>query len=297
MVACPSLADTSRIVRIAGADGVVLCAEQRGSGAPSLLFAHGFGQTRHAWAQTADAFAREGRASLSVDGRGHGDSGWVEHGAYRLDQFIADAHAVSAHATPRPIWVGASMGGLIGLIAQAESAQRAFSALVLVDITPRWEARGVERILSFMRARPEGFATVEDAQAAVARYLPHRAQSKSPKRLEKLLVRMANGRLRWHWDPKLLDTVAEEVGEWSARVHAAARALAVPVLLVSGGRSDVVSARTIEEFLALAPHAEHVCIDDATHVVAGDANDRFTDVISEWIARVAPSAPQPATVE
>ena len=37
------------------------------------------------------------------------------------------------------------------------------TALALVDIAPRVEARGVDRIVDFMRAHPEGFATLEDA--------------------------------------------------------------------------------------------------------------------------------------
>ncbi|MFY7947734.1 MAG: metal-sensing transcriptional repressor [Gemmatimonas sp.] len=63
------------------------------------------------------------------------------------------------------------MGGLLGMVAQAGAAGGCFSALVLVDITPRWEARGVERIMDFMRAHPLGFASVHEALRAVGREL------------------------------------------------------------------------------------------------------------------------------
>lgn len=283
MVACPAFLETARV---AGHGGLALAVDRIGPMPARVLYAHGFGQTRHAWTATARALAARGLGGMAVDARGHGESDWLPGGAYRLDQFVGDAHALAAQAAPLPVWVGASMGGLVGLIAQAESATPPFSALVLVDITPRWEAKGVDRILSFLGAHPEGFASLADAQRAIDAYLPHRAaHGRSPERLAKLLVRHADGRFRWHWDPALLATVAPEAPTWTARLQRAATRLDIPVLLISGGRSDVVSDATIAEFLALVPHAEHRRLDDATHMVVGDENDRFTATISEYLHR------------
>ena len=39
----------------------------------------------------------------------------------------------------------------------------------------------------------------------------------------------------------------------------------------------------------LAPHAEHVRIADATHMVVGDANDPFTGAVSDFLARHVPT--------
>jgi pimeloyl-ACP methyl ester carboxylesterase len=57
----------------------------------------------------------------------------------------------------------------------------------------------------------------------------------------------------------------------------------VPVLLLSGSRSDVVSHATVAEFMHLAPHARHVELPHATHMVAGDANDAFTREIIRFV--------------
>jgi pimeloyl-ACP methyl ester carboxylesterase len=261
------------------------------AGAAPVVFAHGFGQTRHAWRGTASALAAAGQRCIAVDARGHGTSDRVADGRYDFDQFIDDARALTAQLGAAPVWVGASMGGLVGLIAEAESEDPLYSALVLVDITPRWERAGVERILAFMRAHPGGFESLAQAQQAVADYLPHRAaRERAPERLEKLLVLGADGRWRWHWDPQLLDTVSADAGSIGGRLHEAARRVRIPLLLVSGGRSDVVSDHTIDEFLALAPHAEHQRIADATHMVAGDANDRFGAVIADFLARLPAGA-------
>lgn len=279
-------------------DGLRLRADQWNPAGPRpLVFAHGFGQTRHAWRGTASALAATGQRCIAVDARGHGASGRVADGRYAFDQFVDDARVLAGHVGAAPVWIGASMGGLVGLIAEGESERPLYAALVLVDITPRWERAGVERILAFMRAHPGGFGSLAQAQQAVAEYLPHRAaRDRGPERLEKLLVLGADGRWRWHWDPRLLDMVSADPGTIGARLHEAARRVRIPLLLVSGGRSDVVSDHTIDEFLASAPHAEHQRIADATHMVAGDANDRFGAVIADFLARLpadaSPSVPE-----
>ena len=269
-------------IALDGADGVPLVVESRGDATmPALVFTHGFGQTRHAWDASAATLARAGWHCLAMDARGHGDSGWRSDGRYDFSQFVDDLVRLARVPADKPILVGASMGGLLGLVAQAE--HDAFRALVLVDITPRWEIAGVERILAFMRAHPQGFASVEEASDAIAHYLPHRAQRKSPERLRSLLVIDASGRLRWHWDPRLLDTIAAGSEREQARLLDAARQIRVPTLLVSGERSDVVSDDTIAEFLRCVPHAQHVRVARATHMIAGDENAAFTKAVEHFV--------------
>ena len=65
-----------------------------------------------------------------------------------------------------------------------------------------------------------------------------------------------------------------------------ARQLRLPVLLVRGGRSDVLSRELAAEFLALVPHAEFADVGDAHHMVAGDQNDAFAVEVVEFLSRV-----------
>ncbi len=287
------LAASSRLVRQRRPDGVELACEACGAEfARPVLFAHGFGQTRQAWGGTAQALAAHGYQSIAVDGRGHGDSDWnAADRPYAMQQFVDDLTALATTTIRPPVLVGASMGGLLGLMVQAQAAP--FDALVLVDITPRWESEGVERILSFMGAHPDGFADFDEAAAAIATYLPHRRRRKSPEQLRSLLVPHADGRLRWHWDPRMLDEVARDSHRHQDELVQAARRIHVPTLLISGGRSDLVSERTVSEFLELVPHARHVRIEQATHMVAGDRNDVFTDAILAFLNDVAPTTVLP----
>jgi pimeloyl-ACP methyl ester carboxylesterase len=287
MVAAENLAEASmrgRVARVRTSDGVELAIEHFGDpNAPSLIFTHGFGQTRGAWSTTASELADAGWHSITADARGHGDSGWLADGSYDFAQFVDDLVLVARIPAQPPILIGASMGGLLGLIAQAE--YRPFRALVLVDVTPRWENAGVERIMTFMRAHPSGFASIDEASDAVSNYLPHRTEKKSPERLRQLLVREEDGRLRWHWDPRLLDRVAKNSERYQSALLDAARRIDVPTLLISGERSDIVSDSTIAEFLQLVPHAEHVRVARATHMVVGDRNDAFSAAVLSFIKK------------
>lgn len=265
-------------------DRLRLAAESRPGPAVPVLLAHGFGQTRQSWSASQSRLAAAGYPSLSWDMRGHGESDRnAPDSSYRAEQFLDDVLVAARHFGParQPVLVGASMGGLTGLMAQAQA--RPFAALVLVDVTPRWEAAGVERIVGFMSAHPDGFADFEHAADAIAAYLPHRRERKRAAQLEHLLRRADDGRLRWHWDPRLIGEFVQGSEHLQDRISDAARSIDVPVLLVSGGRSDLVSARTIEHFRALVPQAEHVQLPEATHMVAGDDNDAFSNALLRFL--------------
>lgn len=248
-----------------------------------VLFAHGFGQTRGAWNRSAAALASQGYTGRSYDARGHGESGRNPADTpYAVEQLADDMIIVAGeHARP-PVLVGASMGGLFGLIAESRWPGL-FRALVLVDVTPRWEQAGMQRILSFMGAFPEGFDSLEHAGDVIAAYLPHRRSRKSPHELQELLRKDEAGRWRWHWDPRLLEDIVHDSAAHQEALADAARAVRCPVLLISGGRSDLVSRQTVDEFEALVPHATHVHLPHATHMLAGDDNDTFTTTVLRYL--------------
>ncbi len=267
-------------------DGITLVADVGGDpGAPAILFMHGGGQTRHSWGRAAAHAAGRGFHSISLDLRGHGESDWAPDGAYGLDQYAADARAVIEQIGGKAAIVGASLGGLTGLILAGEAIADV-AALVLVDVAPRIEDEGASQILDFMMAAPDGFASLDEAADAVSAYLPHRPRPANTAGLMKNLRLGQDGRYRWHWDPAM--TLAKRQADSSqlhARLDQAARCLTIPSLLVRGGISRVVSQQSVDEFLALAPHAEYVNVEDADHMVAGDKNDAFNTAVFDFIER------------
>lgn len=256
--------------------------------AEPVLFAHGGGQTRHAWGQTACLLAEQGFYTLALDLRGHGDSSWDPDADYSFQDYAADLKCVAEQLGGKPMAVGASLGGISSLIAHHATGQQLFSKIVLVDITPRVELRGLGRIRDFMLERAEtGFASLQEAAEYVAAYTPNRTRSANTDGLKKNLRLGADGRYRWHWDPKFFATRPDQQRQGHARFESmeqAARALTIPALLVRGRISDLVSPEGAREFLELVPHARFVDVGEAGHMVAGDKNDVFSSAVIEFLS-------------
>src|SRR5688572_24700733 len=286
----PSDPIAPRPIAFHGADRLTLRADARGDpSAPPVVFLHGGGQTRHAWGGTAEALARDGRLAIALDLRGHGESDWAPGDApYRLERFAADLRAVIAQLSRPPALVGASLGGLTSLLAVGETEVPIATAAVLVDIAPRIEPEGAQRITSFMIGRPDGYGSLDEVADAIADYTRHRSRPRDLESLKKNLRRGADGRYYWHWDPRFMgaDGPAEIIDR--ERLFASARRLAIPTLLVRGRESDILSDEGVREFVSHLPHAEYVDVGGAGHMVAGDRNDAFTEAVRTFLGRAVP---------
>jgi pimeloyl-ACP methyl ester carboxylesterase len=265
--------------------GITLVGDGYGDPAdPPVVLLHGGGQTRHAWRGTAAALGAAGRWALALDQRGHGDSTWAPDGDYRLQAYAADLCAVADTLGARPAVVGASLGGLALLLAEESRPGGLASAVVLVDIAPHTQPAGVDRIISFMTSRPDGFATLEEAADAVAAYVHHRPRPKDLAGLKKNLRLGPDGRYRWHWDPRMMNGDRRiNATRDPSRLERAAAGLQVPTLLVRGRMSDVVSEDDARAFLAIVRHARFADVSGAGHMVAGDRNDPFTRAVVEFL--------------
>ena len=280
-------------VRFEGA-GLTLAADIEGpaDGRP-LLFMHGGGQTRQSWGKALHQAAQHGYRACALDLRGHGESDWSPDGHYDIDSFAADARAVLRTWDQPAVLIGASLGGLTSLIVAANPPPKV-AGLILVDIAVRNEEAGTRVISEFMIGAPDGFANIDEAADAVAAYLPHRPRPKDASGLMRNLREREDGRLVWHWDPTLFTNMAK--GNRSRALHedyleTAARQLEVPTLLIRGGRSRVLSREGAEHFLQIAPHAEYVDVNDADHMVAGDANDLFNEAVFSFIGGLKAGTP------
>lgn len=272
--------------------GVALAGESYGDAAdPPVILLHGGGQTRHAWRTSARLLADHGWQTHAIDLRGHGDSDWAPDGNYTIDAFAADLTAVASAMDRAPVVVGASLGGITSLLAHADAGppNSLLSGIVLVDVAPRIEAAGVERIGGFMTAHLEGFASLEEVADVVAAYNPHRPRPTDLSGLAKNVRQRDDGRWYWHWDPAFVTGRFGSADETrssmlnSTRLQDAARSLTIPTLLVRGRMSDLLSAEGAQELLALVPHARLVDVAGAGHMVAGDRNDLFNDAVAEFL--------------
>ena len=280
-------------VDLLGADGLHLRADEFGDPAdPPVLLLHGGGQTRFAWGSTPPRLAERGWHVYRVDARGHGESEWADDGDYSLWAFADDVRALVASMPSRPVLVGTSLGGLSSMIAIGETDGEVpiARALVLVDVAPTMEELGKERIGDFMREHVEnGFGSLDEVADAIAAYNPHRPRPTDLSGLQKNVRQREDGRWVWHWDPRFVAHSSDETRASFAstdRLRDAAHAITVPVLLVRGRVSDLLSEEGAQELLRLVPHAEYVDVAGAGHMVAGDRNDLFNDAIVTFLDKL-----------
>jgi pimeloyl-ACP methyl ester carboxylesterase len=257
----------------------------------AVVFMHGGGQTRRSWGRAAAAVAERGWQAITIDLRGHGESDWSDEGDYRVTSFATDVLKVLRQLPPRPVLVGASLGGFTSMLLAGELAPDTVGAVVLVDIVPNMDPSGATRIHEFMVDRVvSGFDSLDEVADMIQEYNPHRSRPTDLDGL-KTNLRLRGGRWYWHWDPKFIDGSSAhppiEVTDID-RLNAAVQTIlrnGVPMLLVRGQMSDLVTKERADEFLARCPAIDFVDVGGAGHMVAGDRNDIFADAVVEFLSR------------
>ena len=273
-----------------GAGGIRIAGDRRGDPeAPAVVFLHGGGQTRRSWSRVAASVAQRGWQAVTLDLRGHGESDWPPDGDYGLETRAADVREVLRDLPAQPVLVGASLGGFTSMLLAGEMSPGIARAVVLVDIVPEMEESGAQRIVSFMADGMEsGFASLEEVADALGRYNPHRPR---PTDLAGLTanLRRDGDRWYWHWDPQFIHgmgNLAEELADHDRLYRGIERIVAdaVPMLLVRGQMSDLVTEEGAARLLNRFPQIEFVDVRGAGHMVAGDRNDIFAEAVLEFLA-------------
>lgn len=263
-----------------------------GSGGHTVLLLHGGGQTRHAWTETARTLVAHGHTAVPVDLRGHGDSGWAPDADYELHAFASDIASLCADFDDTPVLVGASLGGITGLMLEGSVAPGSIRALVLVDIVPRMNLIGANRIVDFMAQRMDtGFESLDEVADTIAAFNPNRPRPTDVSGLTRNL-RQRNGRWYWHWDPQFIHAARGGSEQRQIRnpqlLTDTLGKVAVPVLLVRGRQSDLVTDAEVEQFRSEFPTARFADVAGAGHMVAGDRNDAFTTAVVDFMQSLDP---------
>jgi pimeloyl-ACP methyl ester carboxylesterase len=259
-------------------------------GAPAVLCLHGGGQTAYMFEELGAALVDRFHL-LAPDLPNHGDSDSLDGG------FGAGALA----ATLPPLLdlfgldpvdvVGASLGGMAGLVLAATHPERVRS-LTLIDVGHQLEPEGVRKIVDFMSAH-ESFASLEDAAAEIARYLPQRKNVR-PESLTRNLRQRADGRWVWkHAFGRRFRQIepgehpADNLDALMADVRSAIPQVQCPVLVLRGEQSDVLSDQGAEAAVEALPNARLEIVERAGHLAAGDNPHSTVNLISAFLTEIA----------
>ncbi|HUI26709.1 MAG TPA: alpha/beta hydrolase [Candidatus Kryptonia bacterium] len=254
--------------------------------APVVLCLHGGGQTAYMFEEIGHAL-RERYHVLAPDLPDHGDSDPArEYGRHAI---AATLPALCAHfGLRRFAMIGASLGGIVS-ITHAAAHPDGVSAIVLIDVGHKLEEQGVKKIMQFMSAH-ESFASLEEAAAEIAPYLPHRKNVR-PERLSRNLRQRADGRWVWkHGYNRRLRAEGDEPGRnWQNVIEgldADCARLRCPVLVLRGAASDVLSREGAEEVAKLIPNARLATVHNAGHLAAGDNPESTVSLVSGFLAEI-----------
>jgi pimeloyl-ACP methyl ester carboxylesterase len=212
-----------------------------------------------------------GRNVIAVDSRGRGQSAYDPNPAnYNVAVELADLRTVlAALAIGRAIFLGSSRGGILTMLLAAANPQMIAGA-VLHDIGPVIESEGVARIKSYVGKLRQPQSLQEGAgilRELFGTQFPKLGAAQWLSAAQRTWTLQA-GKLVQTYDPALAETLADFTVEhplpplWK-EFDALAN---MPVLVIRGAKSDILSTATVREMQVRHPVLEILEVPEQGHV-------------------------------
>ena len=242
-------------------------------GNPVLMCVHGLTRRGSDFKTLALAMCKDYYV-VCPDVVGRGDSDRLSNPMlYAVPQYVSDiATLVKKLGVSQVDWFGTSMGGLIGMV-YAAMPNSPIRRMLINDVGPRIEPEAIKRLGSYV-GQPFSFANREDALSRLneicASFGEHTAQEweiyNGPMLIQK------EGKWIMHYDPDIsvpfasVNPIMAKAGEM-AMWHAF-KQIHIPMLIVRGGNSDLLSAATVAEMCKVNPYARSIEIPNVGHAPA-----------------------------
>lgn len=205
---------------------------------------------------------------------GRGDSDRLKNPMlYAVPQYVADMASLIQHLGVAQVdWFGTSMGGLIGMV-YASMPKNPIRRMLINDVGPRIEPEAIKRLGSYV-GQPFSFANRADALQRLNEICASFG-SHTPEEWEiyngPMLVQK-DGLWVMHYDPDIsvpfasVNPIMAKAGEM-AMWHAF-KQIHIPMLIVRGGDSDLLSAKTVVEMCKVNPYIRSIEIPGVGHAPA-----------------------------
>ncbi len=251
------------------------------AGAKTLVLLHGV--TANAW--WWEDFARHLPANLrllALDQRGHGDSEWVRPPAYSPADYARDVERFIDFCGARgAVIVGHSQGG-INALAFIHDRPAAARAVVAVDIALTSTARR-DRFLVRLKNLP--VVAYPDAEIAKARFRLMPREGDIPAEVlarvaQRSLAQAASGGYMFKFDRDSF------YGSDGINVLETIAAVRVPLLLVRGGRSRIMTAEAANRAVQSNPMVRLAVIEDCHHHVIIERPAALAALVEDFVCEV-----------
>lgn len=249
------------------------------AGKPPLILLHGIARVANAFDHLAPHFTIDYHV-ITVDMRGHGDSGWHADGAYLVEDYTSDIEALIEQLGLRNLvlW-GASTGGrVVQMIAGRHPDW--VSSVVVEDVGPERTAAISNRRGDRMAQEANGWANLDEMLVQV--------KAENPRTPEPILRNLAqhgsktrpDGRLVWKRDPAILK------GFIPTELWSTVRRIKAPIIYVLGGVSAIVPPETQQELQAALPQSQIVMMPGLGHYPSDENPQEFLAIVDRFLARV-----------
>ena len=255
---------------------------------PPVILLHGFRGHAHSWDDVSAVLCNRRRV-LALDQRGRGDSDWAPDGDYSMGAYAEDVKAFAdALGIGKFEIIGHSMGGRNSMEFVSRFPEKV-EKLVLVDIGPVSDPKGLARIQREVEEAPEEFESFEAVMEYARPQNKHSSEETMQRRMRYATKQLpagpdgAPGKTVWRYDVAIRDNrrrggSAPDVDLWPKLA-----AMSCPTLIVRGEESDILSPEVAARMVKDMPNARCIEVPKSGHMVFEDNPDAFNAILAEFL--------------
>ena len=254
----------------------------------TMLCVHGINRNKRDFDYLAKFFCGLGKKVIAFDMPGRGQSEYLTHPEeYNYSTYLDfTSKFIEKICKEEVIYVGTSMGGIIGILLLSEIPHK-IKSIVLNDIGPYTDAAFLKILYKYLAKCPE-FCSIEDA----TRYL-------------KVFFKPLNITQQYHLDHMIRYSLKKDHGSYLldfdyriftslAKNTASARDLwqqwnqidpSIPILVLRGKNSNILSEQTFKQMLKSRKRIAGIEYENVGHVPSLMEEEQLND-IKDWLLKV-----------
>jgi 2-(acetamidomethylene)succinate hydrolase len=255
---------------------------QEGSGSPTIVLLHGVTANAYVWEPVMALLSTKFRV-VAIDQRGHGRTGAARDGAYDAGAYATDVADLAKALGGAPVVVAGHSLGARNAIHAGLKWPELVAGVVAIDFTPYIEDPVFDSLQKRVGGGSRGFADLDEVRI----YLRER-YTRLPEDAIERRARNGYATLRTGLVRPLADTeaMARTCVGLRADLSAALRDITVPLVLVRGRDSTLVSPEAFAKTCELRPDIEAVVVEDADHYVPEERPVEIARIIANLAGAV-----------